>query len=100
MTTDEIIYFYIIDKETLIPKLENAMKNFLKCSQLMFGSRKKYGISYKQNQSEFSIYTRKFYHNYKVDINQDNFEGAVGCNLQWAKRYVVAHNEIWVRVCD
>ena len=32
VTTDDIIYFYKVDKETLVPELENAMKNFLKCS--------------------------------------------------------------------
>ena len=29
---DENISFYVIDKETLMPKLENVMHNFMKCS--------------------------------------------------------------------
>lgn len=29
VTTDEMIYFYLIDKETLIPELENCMANYM-----------------------------------------------------------------------
>lgn len=32
VTTDEMIYFYKIDKETLIPDLENCMANYMQCS--------------------------------------------------------------------
>jgi hypothetical protein len=59
IVTDEKIYFYMIDKETFIPTLENVMYNFMQCSQLMFGTRVRYGISYKTNQPGFQIYTRK-----------------------------------------
>ena len=47
ITTDSLIYFYIIDKETLVPKLENCMYNFMGCSQMMFGPERKYCITYK-----------------------------------------------------
>jgi hypothetical protein len=53
ITTEEKIYFFLIDKLTYIPKLENVMWNFVKCSQMMFGSKVRYGISYKQNQPGF-----------------------------------------------
>lgn len=49
ITTDEKVFFYLIDKETLMPELENVMNNFMGCNQLMFGSKVRYGISYKQN---------------------------------------------------
>ena len=32
VTTDEKVYFYLIDKITLMPKLENVMYNFMNCS--------------------------------------------------------------------
>lgn len=32
ITTDEVIYFYYINPETLIPELENVMYNFMECS--------------------------------------------------------------------
>jgi len=82
VTTDELVYFYLIDPETYMPTLENVMYNFMQCSQMMFGSRVRYGITFKTNQPGFNIYTRKYYHNYKVAMNTDNYEGAVGCNLE------------------
>jgi len=89
IVTDEKIYFYIIDKETCEPKLENVMYNFMQCSQLMFGARVRYGIAYKTNQPGFQIYTRKFYHNFKVAISNENFEGARGGNLGSMGAYVM-----------
>lgn len=47
VTTDEKIYFYLINKETFLPKLENVMFNFMNCSQLMFGSKVRFGVSFK-----------------------------------------------------
>jgi hypothetical protein len=49
ITTEEKIFFYIIDKETLLPHLENVMYNFINCSSLMFGTRVRYGIAFKVN---------------------------------------------------
>lgn len=47
VTSDTHIYFYLIDKDTLMPKLENVMFNYMGCNQMMFGSKVRYGISYK-----------------------------------------------------
>ena len=49
ITTDEKIYFYFINEETLEPVLDNVMFNYMNCSQMMFGSKVKYGITYKIN---------------------------------------------------
>lgn len=49
IVTDEKIYFYMIDKETCVPRLENVMNNFMQCSQMMFGTKVRYGITYKTN---------------------------------------------------
>lgn len=53
ITTDQKIYFYLIDKKTLEPILENVMFNYMGCNNLMFGSKVRYGISYKTNQRSF-----------------------------------------------
>lgn len=90
VTTDEKIYFYLIDKETFMPKLENCMNNYMQCSQMMFGSRVRYGITFKANQPGIQIYTRRYYHNFKVAITSNNYEGAVGSNLSTLKAYVMA----------
>jgi hypothetical protein len=64
ITTDQNIYFYLIDPITFMPTLENVMFNFMNCTQMMFGSKVKYGITYKTNSSSFDIYRRKYEHNY------------------------------------
>lgn len=92
ITTETKIYFYIIDKTTLMPRLENVMYNFMNCSSLMFGSRVRYGIAFKVSQPDFEIYTRSHYHNFKVCIDDSSFEGAVGCDLSSQKAYVMAES--------
>lgn len=49
IVSDEKIYFFIINQETLEASLQNVMLNYMKCSQMMFGPRVKYGITYKDN---------------------------------------------------
>ena len=57
------------------------MYNYMGCNQMMFGSRVRYGISYKSNQKNFTIYRRKYMHNLKVCVNATNFEGCKGIEL-------------------
>lgn len=64
--TEKKIYFYLLDKQTLEPKLENIMNNFMKCSTLMFSRKRTHGISYKMGQQNFIIYGRTNEHNFKV----------------------------------
>ena len=59
ITTDEKIYFILIDKETFMPKLENVMGNFMECSQMMFGSKVRFAVSFKQNERDFNVWCRK-----------------------------------------
>lgn len=54
--SEDLIYFYIIDKQTFEPQLENVMYNYMKCTQMMFGKRVRYGITYKQNEMSFDVY--------------------------------------------
>ena len=49
IVSDNLIYFYLVDPITLIPTLENVMFNFMNCSQMMFGKKVKYCITYKTN---------------------------------------------------
>ena len=93
MTTDEKIYFYMIDKETLQPNLENCMNNFMQCSQMMFGAKVRNGITYKTNQPGFQIYKRKYYHNFKVQITNQNYEGALGANLGSMNAYIMCEKK-------
>jgi len=81
VTTDDKIYFYLIDPETFEPTLENVMFNFMGCNQMMFGSRVRYGITYKTNQKAFTVYRRKFVHDFRVPISSENLEGSRGLDL-------------------
>ena len=49
ITTDTKIYYYLMDAKTLEPILENVMFNYMGCNHLMFGSKVRYGISYKSS---------------------------------------------------
>lgn len=45
--TDEKIFFYTMDKETLLPTLENVMYNYMDCVQMMIGPKVRYCVTYK-----------------------------------------------------
>lgn len=49
---------------------------------MMFGSKVRYGITYKTSQKSFDIYRRKFQHDFKVPVRLDNFEGSMGLDLK------------------
>lgn len=93
ITTDEKVYFYLIDKNTLMPVLENVMYNFMHCSQMMFGSLVRYCITFKTNQPDFSIWVRKAYHNFKVALTNENMEGSMGANLPSLRQYVMTERD-------
>ena len=57
---------------------------------MMFGSKVRYGITYKTNQRSFDIYRRKFMHNLKVNVLADNLEGAFGMALPLLGCFLVA----------
>ena len=52
------------------------MYNYMLCNQMMIGAKKRYAITYKQNERCFEIYQRKFMHNLRVCINHQNFEAS------------------------
>lgn len=89
MTTDKEIFFYIINKDTLMPELENVMFNYMGCNQMMFGKRVRYGISYKSNQKCFDVYTRKYMHNLRVNVNSEQLEGSKGLELQGDNLFLI-----------
>ena len=50
------------------------MFNYMGCNHMMFGSKVKYGVSYKTNQRSFQVYRRAYLHNFKVPIHTENLE--------------------------
>jgi hypothetical protein len=42
----------------------------------MFGKKVRYAIAYKASSPSFQIYARRQFHNFKVALSEDNYEGA------------------------
>lgn len=66
------------------------MYNYMQCSMMMFGARVRFSITYKTNQPGLTIYTRKYFHNFKVGLSTQNLEGALGVNLPKLSAYVMS----------
>jgi hypothetical protein len=89
VTTSDKIFFYLIDKNNFMPTLENVMKNYMSCSQMMFGMKVRYSITYKVNEKAFNIYTRRLEHDFKSTISVENFESAIGMELKSTNQFLV-----------
>ena len=89
ITAGRYIYFYLIDMETFLPQLENCMYNYSNADQLMFGRKVKYGISYKSNERSFELYRRKMAHVFKMNVDDQDFEGAKGIELMSMNVFLV-----------
>jgi len=95
ITTENKIYFFLVDPETLMPELENVMYNYMNCTQMMFGSKVKYCITYKTNQKSFDIYTRKYEHDFRVNVVNRNMNGSIGLPILQLNAFLVSNlNEI------
>jgi len=55
----------------------------------MFGKMVKNGIAFTINKPGFTVFRKKYLHNYKVPIKVDNYEGAHGCDLNLMKAVAV-----------
>ena len=87
--TDSQIFFYLIDPRTFEPTLENVMFNFMNCSMMMFGSKVKYGITYKTNQKSFDVYRRKFEHDFRVTTVEYDLDGSRGLPIEDMNAFLV-----------
>lgn len=90
ITTDTEIFFYKIDQSTLEPALENTMFNFMNCSQMMFGRKVKYCITYKTNQKSFDIHRRKFEHDFRNTVVNKDLDGSRGLPIDSMNAFLVS----------
>ena len=93
ITTDKNIYFYKIDDETFIPELENVMNNYMNCTQMMFNNDVTQCITYKTNQKSFDIYRRKYRHDFRVNIHDENLSGSRGLVIESMNAFVVSQGD-------
>ena len=49
---------------------------------MMFGSKVKYGITYKTNQKSFDIWRREYQHNFCSNVVSENFSGCIGIPIE------------------
>lgn len=90
ITTDEKIYFYLINGDTLMPTLDNVMFNYMNCVQMMIGSKVKYCVTYKNGQRSFNVFRAKYQHDFRLSVLSKNLEGAKAMELTKSNRFLVA----------
>ena len=59
-----------------MPEIESVMYNYMKCSQLVFGRKLKYCVTFKINQKGIDIYRRQYEHTFKGLINNEDFNNS------------------------
>ena len=69
----------------------------MNCSQMMFGSKVRYCITYKTNQKSFEVYRRKYEHDYKVTVTSgENLDGSIGLPIESMNTFLVSKGD---KVC-
>ena len=66
------------------------MYNFMNCSQMMFGSKAHYCVSFKTNQKSFDIYRRKYEHNFQCNVVSKNCDGSLGLQIESINAFLVS----------
>jgi hypothetical protein len=62
----------------------------MSCNQMMIGAMRRYAITYKQNERSFDIYKRKFMHNLRVCLDDNNYEGAKSLEIATSNLMLVS----------
>lgn len=91
IVTDTLIYFYVIDIETLEPKRENVLYNYMGCTRMMIGRRGRNCVTYKNNEKGFNVYNRKYMHNLRVQIQGNDYQGSMGLDFSSMNAFVVSN---------
>ena len=60
----------------------------------MFGSKVRYGITFKTNQRSFDIYRRKFEHDFRVNLVQKNLDGSRGLPIESMNAFLVSKKNL------
>ena len=65
----------------------------MNCTQMLFGSKVRYGITFKTNQKAFDIWTRRFNHNFMVSVDKQNYNGAIGLPMETVGAFIVGKGD-------
>lgn len=66
------------------------MNNFMNCSQMMFGRKVKYCITYKTNQKSFDVHRRKYEHDFRVNVIEQDLDGSRGLPVESMNAFLVS----------
>ena len=56
----------------------------------MFGKKVKYGITYKTNQKSFDVHRRKFEHDFRVNVVEQDLDGSRGLPIDSMNAFLVS----------
>ena len=82
-----------------MPNLANVMNNFMDCSIMMYGVRGRYCVTYKTNEKSFNIYKRKYVHDFRVKVIEEDYSGSKSLYLKNTKLFLVYYKNM-VRFYD
>ena len=76
-----------------MPTLDNVMYNYMDCVQMMIGPKVKYCVTYKNGQRSFNIFRARFQHDFMLNVNDRNFEGAKAIEFETMGTFIVARED-------
>lgn len=69
------------------------MHNFMNCTNMIFGSKVRYCITFKTNCKNFEVFTRKHVQGFKVRLLQENLEGSKGIDVESMGTFLVSKKD-------
>lgn len=99
--TSNLVYFYQIDNETMMPYHVGTMFNFIPCSHMLIGLLDQRCIAYKINEKNIRVFMRRHVHGFHHMIHNTNRENCIGKNLTRHRAFLVTNfNEIIVHCAE
>ena len=78
-----------------MPELENVINNYMQCSQLIFGTKGWYCLSFKNELRNFYVHQRKLIHSYSACITDEDLDHSIGVKVGSLDGFLVSKgNEI------
>ena len=72
-----------------MPSLCHLMNNFMDCAIMMYGSAGRYCVTYKTSERSYNIYKRKYIHDFKIKVIEENFEASKSLFLKATNQFLV-----------
>lgn len=61
----------------------------------MFGSKVRYGITFKTNQKSFDIWSRQYEHGFNANVVKENLDGSIGLAIESMDAFLIGKgNEV------